>query len=244
MFVSCDDRCNAAPLLLKNFGVRMCHIFLRFFRPSLGCKQLWESMSMHKISFVVRHNCSRRKTRKLKIIFVEYLYRRMWRCVLLKFYMFRLFFCFNGVGKYWLAWVRFRFLCVSKSISRHFSFEKRFLPHGSVLLWIWATVFRLGNLRGDHDTSSEVDVAKRGGDQELEGDFTAWDSVHPALEFFKKVKFANDCHWELRKKTWEHRHSCKMFLVFHWPFLYSKWVCQLPPSHHRQSHTDMFQCII
>lgn len=72
-----------------------------------------------------------------------------------------------------MAWVRFRFLCVSKSISRHFSFEKRFLPHGSVLLWIWATVFRLGNLRGDHDTSSEVDVAKRGGDQELEGDFTA-----------------------------------------------------------------------
>ena len=137
MFVICDDRCNAAPLLLKNFGVRMCHIFLRFFRPSLGCKQLWESM--HKISFVVMHNCSRKKTRKLKIIFVEYLYRRMWRCVLLKFYMFGLFFCFNGVGKYWFAWVRFRFLCVSKSISRHqsrhFSFEKRFLPHGSVLLY-------------------------------------------------------------------------------------------------------------
>ena len=233
MFVICDDRCNAAPLLLKNFGVRMCHIFLRFFRPSLGCKQLWESM--HKISFIVMHNCSRKKTRKLKIIFVEYLYRRMWRCVLLKFYMFRLFFCFNGVGKYWLAWVRFRFLCVSKSISRHqsrhFSFWEAFSSTWfSPSLRTWARVFRLGNLRGDHDTSSEVDVAKRGGDQELEGDFTAWDSVHPALEFFKKVKFANDCHWELRKKTWEHRHSCKMFLVFHWPFLYSKWVCQLPPS--------------
>ena len=33
MFVTCDDRCNATPLLLKDFGARMCHVFLRFFRP-------------------------------------------------------------------------------------------------------------------------------------------------------------------------------------------------------------------
>jgi len=56
------------------------------------------------------------------------------------------------VAKYWLAWVQFQFLFVSKSI-----------------LVINLAVSLLRSVFSS--TSSEVDVAKRGGDQELEGDF-------------------------------------------------------------------------